>query len=46
MGVFGIVIKKPAGPGGPYTPPEGDEVNFNFPGGYTPPEADEVDFDF
>ncbi len=41
MGVFGIVIKKPG-----YTPPEGDEVNFSFPGGYTPPAGDDVDFDF
>lgn len=43
MGVFAIAIRKP---GGPYSPPEGDEVDFQFEGGYTPPEGDDVDFNF
>jgi len=45
MAVFAILIKKPVPPP-PYTPPEGDSVDFNFAGGYTPPPNDEVDIIF
>ena len=30
----------------PYSPPEGDMVDFEFEGGYSAPEGDGVDFDF
>jgi len=30
----------------PYSPPEGDEVDFLFEGGYAAPEGDDVDFIF
>jgi hypothetical protein len=30
----------------PYTPPDGDDVNFVFQGDYTPPSGDGVDFYF
>jgi hypothetical protein len=45
MPVFAIIIKKPAVLP-PYTPPEGDQVDFLFTGGYTPPEGDQANFYF
>ena len=30
----------------PYSPPEGDSVDFQFQGGYSAPSGDSVDFDF
>ena len=30
----------------PYSPPEGDSVDFQFSGGYSAPSGDSVDFDF
>ena len=45
MAVFAIMIKKPAVPP-PYTPPEGDDVEFTFGESYIPPANDEVDIIF
>ena len=39
-------LRSGAIPEGPYVPPEGDDVNFSFPGSYSAPSGDDVDFDF
>lgn len=46
MSIFRVGVSSTGGPGGEYTVPSGDAVNFSFNGSYSAPSGDDADINF